>query len=451
MDPLNNIFKKLSHETMRPSDGVWKEIYANQQKKRKKTIWYFGTSIVALLLIIGGLYTYINKEQPQAISTKISEPKEIKNETNTNTNLVVSNSIQNNEITPAGNIFSSINYIPNKQNSNTNTYPIEVLNTSTLEKNNSIKNIKNTKLENVNNIHENNSETKETIKEVEPVKTEQATITPYDSVIIEKPIHNNSNKPLIIDTRKKKETSKRKTYIQPSLFLARTFRTLNTNNDSFDYYKKLRNASEISGNQLAFSLSYIVEYSKNLNIQYGIMYQTQKQSSSYTWQQVKTIVVIDSIRNRDVYDSATSTWITKTDSFTHNDKKYLPVIANGDVSFSYIKLPIIVNYEFSKKKITYYIGSGFSLNILTTSIGTIRNFDLQNEGDPLPVKDLHKSIIGLDFIARFGARFQLKERFAFQIGLASGYSLSNAFTKSYPLEQHNYWYGIESGFKWSLK
>ncbi len=454
MDLLNNIFKKLSSETMQPSDKVWKAIELNQQKKRNKMLWYFGTTVVAILLFIGGIYIYTNNSQNMDITPKVSE-----NKSELNQEVVVDNSqVQNNNLTNTS-TYNSSSYISNITNSVSNQNYSKVNNIPLVidpKKNEPVENpifsdktyIKE-EIERKNNTSAKgvteNSETEEQKKELKETKQLKDSLNSIEKNTDTK------NIPLKIDTRKKKEHSKLNKYIQPSVFFARTYRVLGNNNDSFDYYKNLRNSSEISGNQLAFSLSYIVEYSKHFNMQYGIMYQSQKHSSNYTWQQVKTVLVLDSTQTKNVYDTATSTWITKTDSFTHYDKKTVPVIANGDVKFSYIKIPVIANYEFTRKKTTYYIGSGLALNILTTSFGSLRNFDLQNEGDPIPVKNMTKNIFGLDVMARLGARFQLKDRMAFQIGISTGYSLTNVFTKNYPLIQHNYWYGIESGFRWLLK
>jgi hypothetical protein len=414
LNPIDDIFKELNADVMEPSSKVWGAIEADQRRKKKGALMWLWTIPAIAVLTLG--YIFWPQENKQVAGTP--KPEQVQMAQNTAPEV---DAAQNEPIqpqvetvipTPAAATPTQTPALKQTQvqhSLNANKESVSETATATV-----IEKLSNDLAALVSNgaeINEANA-----VKETLALKEESAIPAKQETAV------------------QKNETNKRITpkdkhnpfYVEGDLFLGRTFRALNGAND---HYIALRNGSEISLIRPAIVVKVGYDLTKKLAFQAGLGYVEHNISASYIYSPDKTI-----------YDSATGTTTVIAGSKA----------ANGDQSYKYIRMPLLLEYVFGAGRLDCYVSSGFSVNALVKSTGFIQNIDNQQAGNLIAIKQQPIRRVGMDAVLRAGTILPVWKNYSIVMGATFNYGLLSAFKDVFPVKQHNFSYGLELGLRYHL-
>lgn len=448
MTNLDEIFKLLNNDSESPSDKVWEQI--NKDQNRKRTAWYLYFTTVLIVIGLGFYFMNDTKIENISIAQKHSEltvstnntiiPNKKKNDLYIDEKIHVNlkpNLYSNKSpgyITPSTEFSVSSQLIDQKQ----------IIKTS--------KSVANTQIS--NSIPESVQSVTNPPSVATPILTpdiresQPVVIVTNDSSNLNDSVRSISHQTFQPENRKKSEKADRKKYIQGKILMARNYRILSgAVTEEMILFKDRRNNAEISTLTSGLEINGGIELKKNNYVEMGLFYMPQKISSSYTWQLVKELKVIDSVWQKPYFDSTLMQWKSKSDTVSHFEKKSQNMISEGDQQFHYIRIPFIYKWEKEFYKFKYFIAGGLSVNLLFKSNGSIINPDQLNPGTLVLIQNASPRLISSDLLLRSGLFINPGNKYEFLIGLNGGCSISGNFNKNLLLKQNMYWYGVEAGIR----
>jgi len=436
MDKFENIddlFAQLGNDERQAPSEAWEYIIADQKRKRRAGLlwWYYGTAGVLLIVGLMGYYQFKSDKTNLQANNLVTKKTTDKKTADKKTKISISNSISNNN-----------NIIENRE-------------TPRIIAANIVSNIIQKAFSNKPIINNSPAKTDALDRVIVQQKQEESIVkanVPTDEVVTPPTTTQNNVLPKVQEDKKDKTIRKiptpkiQKYFVEPLLMGTYNSRRLKGGADMTNYIDQ-RNASEVK--LLSYGVGIIAgkQFSKNWNVQGGLLYNIQGLTASYTVSSAQKKVFVEVDPTMKKYDT-TSNYIYIHDSAYRLEKGNA---INGDQKFHYIRIPVIFEWQMNIKKTAniFYAGAGMSLNVLLAARGDIQDYQSTRSGVFVPINQVSLQRLGFDFTGGAGVLVPWFGRpdWKMSFGIRGMYSPVSAFSKEVPIKQHNYSLAFEVGVR----